>query len=78
MKCPKCDGELREGKAYIGGGATTFFVGGGISSTGSLAFKAAEWQEHVILEASEVLPAHYCDGCGTVTIETTRSGLSSR
>jgi len=77
MKCPKCDGELREGKAYIGGGATTFFVGGGISSTGSLAFKAAEWREHVILEASEVLPAHYCDGCGTVTIETTRSGLSS-
>jgi len=76
MKCSKCDGELLAGKVYIGGGATTFFVGGGIS-TGSLAFKAPEWQEQVILEASDVLPGHYCDNCGAVTIETTRRGLSS-
>jgi hypothetical protein len=65
-----------EGKVYIGAGATTFFMGGGISS-GSLTFKAAAWREQVVQETSEVFPGHYCDSCGAVTIETNRPGLSA-
>jgi hypothetical protein len=67
---------MLEGKVHIGGGATTFFVGGGLSF-GNLTFKAAEWSEHVIQETSDVLPAHYCDNCGAVTIETACRGLST-
>lgn len=65
-----------DGKVQIGGGAETLFLGGGLSF-GNLTFKAADWHEHVIQEASDVWPAHYCDNCGAVTIETTRRGLST-
>ncbi len=76
MKCPKCCNEMVEGKAHIGGGGTTFVLTGAISF-GNLAFKAANWREHVVQETSDVLPAHYCDNCGSVTIETARRGLST-
>ena len=65
-----------EGKAYIGGGASSFFLTGGISFA-NLTFKADKWRDHIVQETSDVLPAHYCDGCGAVTIETTRRGLST-
>ena len=77
MKCSNCGGEMVVGKVYIGGGATSFFVGGGLSTGGSLAFKAPEWREQIVQETSDVLPAHYCDSCGAVTIETNRPGLSN-
>ena len=64
------------GKTHIGGGATTLFLGGGISF-GNLTFKAEGWREHVVQETSDVLPAHYCNECGTVTVETRRIGLST-
>ena len=64
------------GKVYIGGGETSFFVGGGLSPSGCLAFKAPEWREHVVQENSDVYPAQYCDNCGALTIETNRRGLS--
>jgi hypothetical protein len=76
MNCPKCNSEMIDGKAYIGGGATTLFLGGGISF-GNLTFKADAWRDHVIQQKSDVLPAHYCDNCGAVAIETTRHGLST-
>ncbi len=75
MKCPKCASEMIAGKIYIGGGATTFLYGGGISS-GNLAFHAANGREFVIQETSDVRPAHYCNHCGAVVIETAQSGLS--
>ena len=64
------------GKVHIGGGATTFLFSGGISF-GNLTFKAEGWRDHIVQETSDVLPAHYCDKCGAVTIETTRVGLST-
>ena len=67
---------MTAGKAHIGGGGTTFLLGGGISF-GNLTFKADAWRDHVVQETSDVLPAHYCDNCGAVTIETTRRGLST-
>jgi hypothetical protein len=76
MKCPKCTSEMRAGKAHIGGGATTMLLGGGISF-GNLTFKAEGWGDHVVQETSDVLPAHYCDRCGAVTVETRRIGLST-
>jgi len=76
MKCPKCNSEMVEGKTHIGGGATTFFLGGGLSLA-NLTFKAADWRGHTVQDTSDVLPAHYCDKCGAVTIETTRIGLST-
>ncbi len=51
-------------------------IGGGISLA-NLTFKAAQWREHIIQDTSDVLPAHYCDNCGAVIIETTRRGLST-
>ena len=65
-----------EGKAYVGGGTSTFLLTGGISF-GNLTFKAAKWRDHIVQETSDVLPAHYCDACGAVTIETARRGLST-
>jgi uncharacterized membrane protein len=76
MKCSKCSNEMVEGKAHIGGGGTTLLLTGGISF-GNLTFKAANWRDHVVQETSDVLPAHYCDNCGAVTIETPRRGLST-
>jgi hypothetical protein len=67
---------MLEGKVHIGGGATTFLLTGGVSF-GHLTFKADAWREHIVQETSDVLPAHYCDNCGAVTIETTRPGLST-
>jgi hypothetical protein len=75
MKCSKCGNEMVDGTAHIGGGVRTFFSGG--INFGNLTFKAPQWSEHIIQETSDVCPAHYCDGCGAVTIETTRSGLST-
>ncbi len=65
-----------EGKTHIGGGMTTLLVGHGLSF-GNLTFKAPEWANHVVQDTSDVLPAHYCDNCGTVAIETARRGLST-
>jgi hypothetical protein len=76
MICPKCNSEMIEGKTHIGGGMASLFLGGGISLA-SLIFKATNWSEHSVQDKSDVLPAHYCDNCGAVTIETTRRGLSS-
>lgn len=76
MKCPKCNGELIEGQTHIGGGATTLFLTGGFSFS-NLTFKAAAWKNHTVQDTSDVLPAHYCDHCGVVIIETTRVGLST-
>ena len=76
MKCPKCSSEMVAGKTHIGGGATTFLLGGGLSLA-NLTFKAADWREHTVQETSDVLPAHYCDACGVVIVETTRVGLST-
>ena len=65
-----------EGKTHIGGGAASFFLGGGISF-GNITFKAADWRDYTVKETSDVLPAHYCDNCGVVIVETTRVGLST-
>ena len=43
----------------------------------NLTFKAPQWREHIIQETSDVLEAHYCDGCGAVTIETNIPKLST-
>jgi hypothetical protein len=59
------------GQAHIGAGASLF------GAAGSLVFKAPEWRGHVIQESSDVLPAHYCDHCGALLLETTRRGLST-
>jgi hypothetical protein len=64
-----------DGKAYIGGGADRLFTGG--LSLGNLTFKGTPWREHVVQETADVLPAHYCDNCGCVIVETTRRGLST-
>lgn len=76
MKCSKCSNEMIEGNAFIGGGCATFLLTGGIS-LGNLTFKANAWRDHIVQDTSDVLPAHYCDRCGAVTIETTRRGLST-
>jgi hypothetical protein len=75
MKCSKCNNEMIDGSAQIGGGVRTFFSGG--TNLGNLTFKAPHWSEHIVQETSDVWPAHYCDKCGAVTIETTRRGLST-
>lgn len=75
MKCPKCGNQMIEGRAHIGGGIRTLFTGG--INLGNLTFKAPDWKEHIIQETSDVCPAHYCDACGAITIETTRRRLSS-
>lgn len=76
MKCPNCSNEMVSGRAHIGGGVATLFLGGGFSLA-NLTFQADGWREHVVQEKSDVLPAHYCDQCGVVTIETRRPGLST-
>ncbi len=76
MICPKCSTEMIDGMAHIGGGAFTLFLGGGLSFA-NLTFKAAKWREHVVQEKSDVFPAHYCDKCGAITIETNCPGLST-
>jgi hypothetical protein len=75
MKCPKCDSEMVDGKAHIGGGTMTALTGG--MSLANLTFTGTGWREHVIQETSDVLPAHYCDGCGALTVESKRRGLSA-
>lgn len=75
MICLKCNSEMIAGKAHIGGGVTTLLSGG--LSFGNLTFKADKWHEHVVQDTPDVLPAHYCDNCGAVTIETARRGLST-
>jgi hypothetical protein len=65
-----------DGKVYIGGGMATLLLEGSLS-LGNLTFKAPDWRDHVVQETSDILPAHYCDGCGAVTIETPRRGLST-
>jgi hypothetical protein len=74
-KCPKCGAKMLAGKTLIGGRAATLFSGG--FSFGNLTFKAEGWSNHVMLEASDILPAHYCDKWGAFLIETPRIGLST-
>jgi hypothetical protein len=75
MKCAKCGNAMVEGNVFIGGGGISLLMGG--LSYGNLTFKGTEWSEYVVQESSDVLPAHYCNSCGAVTIETRRRGLSS-
>ncbi len=75
MKCSKCNNDMVKGTVQIGGGGLTLLTGG--INLGNLAFKAPRWREHIVQDTSDVLPAHYCDNCGVVTIETTRRGLST-
>jgi hypothetical protein len=63
------------GKAHIGGGLATAMTGG--FSLANLTFAGIDWREQVIQESSDVLPAHYCDSCGALTIESGRPGLST-
>jgi hypothetical protein len=76
MKFPKCNTEMVEGKTHLGGGPSTVFLLGGLSLR-NLVFTAAKWKEHVVQDTPDVLPAHYCNNCGMITIETSRSGLST-
>jgi hypothetical protein len=46
-------------------------------SLANLTFAGIDWREQVIQESSDVLPAHYCDSCGALTIESGRPGLST-
>jgi hypothetical protein len=75
MKCSSCSSEMVAGTAHIGGGVATLLTGG--LSMANLTFKAAQWRGHAVQETSDVRPAHYCDNCGAVTIETGRRGLST-
>ncbi len=75
MKCPKCTSEMVPGKAHIGGGMATAMTGG--FSLANLTFTGIHWREHVIQQTSDVLPAHYCDSCGALTLESSRRGLST-
>ena len=75
MKCPKCNTEMIDGKAHIGGGMATAVTGG--FSLANLTFTGTQWREHIIQEMSDVLPAHYCDHCGALTVESKRRGLST-
>jgi hypothetical protein len=75
MKCSKCNGEMVSGEAHIGGGAATLMTGG--FSLANLSFKAPKWRDHVLQQTSDVFPAHYCDHCGAITVETPRRGLST-
>ena len=78
MKCPKCSDEMIEGDSHIGGGGGILaFLLTGLISLRNLTFKAAQWRNHVMQETSDVLPAHYCNNCGALTVETTRRGLST-
>jgi hypothetical protein len=77
MKCSKCGGEMLAGKVYIGGSATSFMLGGGLSAGAPLTFQAQDGREYTIQESSEVWPAHYCSDCGTVLMETDRAGLTT-
>lgn len=77
MKCSKCGGEMLAGKVYIGGSATSFMFGGGLSGASPLTFQAQNGREYTIQESSEVWPAHYCNGCGTVLMETNHTGLTT-
>ena len=65
------------GKVYIGGSATSFILGGGISAGAPLTFRAQDGREYTIQESSEVWPAHYCNQCGAVLMETDRTELTS-
>ena len=75
MKCPKCSVEMLAGRVHIGGGPSNLLFGDG--SFGNLTFKTEGWRDHVMQDTSDVLPAHYCDNCGVVTVETRRIGLST-
>lgn len=65
------------GKVYIGGSATSFMIGGGLSAGAPLTFQEQNGSEHTIQESSEVWPAHYCNGCGAVLVETDRAQLTA-
>lgn len=69
MKCPECNNEMIAGKAFLGGGAHSLIR--------DLTFKADKWSNHVMQESSDVLTAHYCDNCGSLTLDTGRKGLST-
>ena len=75
MKCPQCGTSMVEGKTHISDGSFPFLSGG--ISVGNLTFTGVKWGEHVVQDTSDVLPAHYCDNCEAVAIETNRSGLST-
>ena len=75
MKCPKCSSEMVAGETHIGGGLATAMTGG--LSLANLTFTGDHWREHVMQETSDVRPAHYCDNCGVLTIESGRRGLST-
>ena len=49
---------------------------GGLSLA-NLTFTGDHRREHVMQETSDVLPAHYCDNCGALTLESNRRGLST-
>ncbi len=65
------------GKVYIGGSATSFMFAGGLSGTSPLTFQSQNGREYTVQESSEVWPAHYCNGCGAVLMETERTGLTT-
>ncbi len=69
MKCPKCSKEMIDGQTHLDS------LGG--ISLANLTFKAEHWHEHILQDTSDVLPAHYCDNCGALAIETKRQGLST-
>ena len=50
---------------------------GGLSAVAPLTFQAQNGRDYTIQESSEVWPAHYCNGCGAVLMETNHSGLTS-
>lgn len=75
MQCPKCSSQMVSGKTHIGGGVATAMTGG--LSLANLTFTGDHRREHVIQETSDVLPAHYCDNCGALTVESSRRGLST-
>ena len=54
----------------------TLLLSRGLSS-GNLTFEADKWHEHVLQDTPDVLPAHYCDNCVVVAIETDRRRLST-
>ena len=65
------------GKVYIGGSATTFMFGGGLSAGGPLTFQTPDGRDYTVQESTEAWPAHYCNRCGAVLVETGRTGLTA-
>ncbi len=65
------------GKVHIGGTATSCIFGGGVSAGSPLTFRAQDGRDYTVQESSEIWPAHYCNGCGAVLLETNYSGLTT-